>query len=167
MARSKSAVELSDFGGTRGLKKTSIKVGVNLDGLITFTIENMGAAEISSKFERAVNRASQRIVDDLKQALSEAMTSSVWNGKDLVDSGDLMESGSVTLSDNGIMITYDAPHAALVHYGGYIHPYGNVNLRVFLPPRPWVQSVLQGGGPVPQFDFNSYYAREIAAEFNG
>jgi hypothetical protein len=84
-----------------------------------------------------------------------------------VDTGELMASGRVTLSENGITISYDAPYAALIHYGGYIHPYGNVNLRVFLPPRPWIESVMFGGGPVPQFDFVSYYTREIAKEFNG
>lgn len=166
MARSKPAFGMSDLMPSRPLPKQSITTTVDIGKSIKLASKGVDVGEISGKFERAINRASQLIATDLKKALDEAMNSPVWGGTDLIDTGELMASGRVTLSGNGITISYDAPYATLIHYGGYIHPYGNVNLRVFLPPRPWIESVMFGGGPVPQFDFVSYYTKAIASEFN-
>lgn len=140
------------------------------DGLLTISTRGLGGSQILSRFEAAINRASQRIATDLGAALGAALSSSVWqtpSGRaDIIDSGELLSSGSVTIDQSGVTIAYTAPYASLVHYGGYINPYGNASTRVYLPPRPWVQSVLFGGGPVPQFDFVSYYTDEISQEFS-
>jgi phage gpG-like protein len=167
MARSKPLFDKSDLIPSKAFGSTKITASASLRGTIQFSTQKLSSIDLSAKFERAINRASQRIAVDLKRALDDAMSSPVWGGTDLVDTGALMASGRVSVSQNGITIAYDAPYAALIHYGGYIHPYGNVNLRVFLPPRPWVESLLFGGGPVQQFDFVSYYTQEILAEFNG
>ena len=48
-------------------------------------------------------------------------------------------------SGSEIIVSYSEPYAALIHYGGYILPYGNPNAdKVYIPPRPWVESTLKG-----------------------
>jgi hypothetical protein len=91
----------------------------------------------------------------LDNILREAISAQIWaerNGtSDIIDSGELLNSSRVNVTSNSrISIQYDVPYAALVHYGGYIRPYGNQNADlVYLPPRPWVQTVLES-------QFNSY-----------
>jgi hypothetical protein len=147
----------------------TISSTTNLNNLLRINVKNISGPEIVSGFQRAINRASQRITTDLKKALDDALKSNVWSGtngdNDIFDSGQLLSSGSVSITQNGIKISYTAPYANLIHYGGYIYPYGNQNARIYLPPRPWVESVLLGNGPVPKFDFLSYYLQEIRSEF--
>lgn len=137
----------------------------SLDGAIQFKLKSLPSSEILNKFQNAINRASERIAVDLKSALDEAIRSPIWSGQDIVDSGQLLNSGTVTVGPNGVTVAYDAPYAALVHYGGYIHPYGKTSSRVYLPPRPWMESVIYGGAGLQPFDFVSYYTQEITAEF--
>jgi hypothetical protein len=150
--------------------RQSFKASASLDGLLRLTSKGPSQDQLLVLLERGINRASRRIVVDLKSALDDALRSNVWptlSGlADIYDTGELLTSGSVAFDSKGITIAYSAPYAALVHYGGYINPYGNKNSRIYLPPRPWVEAVLNGLGPVPQFDFTSYYLQEIAAEFN-
>jgi phage gpG-like protein len=138
-------------------------------GMLKFEVTSKSNIDLAQRLQNATNRASQRIVADLKDALSSALRSGVWptlgGTADIYDTGELLASGSVTFSDDSITVAYDAPYAALVHYGGYINPYGNTASKVYLPPRPWVDSVLRGGGPVSQFDFQSYYLQELRSEF--
>lgn len=137
---------------------------------IKFTLNKFPVQQIEAALARAVNRASQRITGDLKMALDDAMRSNIWstlNGiADIVDSGELLSSGTVSASSAGVIVAYSAPYAALVHFGGYINPYGNQSLKVYLPPRPWVEAVLRGLGPIPAFDFQRYYDEEIQREFS-
>ena len=50
---------------------------------------------------------------------------------------------SYVQSKGKISINYSAPYAALVYYGGAIHPYGNRNAAtVLLPGRPWIEKTL-------------------------
>lgn len=98
----------------------------------------------------------------LGKALDAAMDASVWRwrdgSRDIIDTGELKSSLSIISNSKGLTIDYGAAYAALVHYGGYIIPYGDPkNKPVYLPPRPWVQSVIFGGGPVDQFDFEAIY----------
>jgi hypothetical protein len=149
---------------------TKISKSFSSAGLLDLELTSFPASEILSRLQGAIDRANQRLVVDLKAALSQALRSKVWatpsGNDDIFDSGKLLSSGKVTANQDGITIAYDAPYAALVHFGGYINPYGNASARVYLPPRPWVESVLNGGGPVPQFDIASYYEQEIRTEFN-
>jgi hypothetical protein len=154
------------------LPKSQVITGsASLDGLLRLRAKGPSQSQLLAALERGINRASQRIAVDLKAALDAALRSNVWptpsGPADIYETGELLASGSVTFDGTGITIAYDAPYAALVHYGGYINPYGNANSRVYLPPRPWVEAVLNGSGPVPRFDFASYYLQEIAAEING
>jgi hypothetical protein len=160
----------STFGG-RGSRKTTIKGDVGLDIAYKFTVKGDLASQFNSRLQVAVQRATSRVATELKAALDAALLSGVWStpsGRgDIYETGELLSSGSVTVDGSGLKIAYDAPYATLVHFGGYINPYGNMSVRVYLPPRPWVEAVLQGNGPVPQFDFEKYYREELAREFNG
>ena len=151
--------------------KVIVQSSSKIGGILRVELKSIPEAQILAGFERAINRASARITVDLKQALDEALNSSVWASRegssDIYDTGELLSSGKVTISSDGIKVAYSAPYAALVHYGGYINPYGNSSIKIYLPPRPWVQSVLEGGGPVPEFDFERYYREEVEREFSG
>ena len=160
------AIKMADLMPKADLKLANVVATGSLDGLINFKLKKIPNEQILAKFESAINRASAQIAVDLKQALDLALTSPIWAGQDIVDTGNLLRSGRVTIGKNGVTIAYEAPYAALVHYGGYIHPYGNVNLRVYMPPRPWVESVLYGGAGFQPFDFVGYYGSEIVAEIN-
>ena len=157
------------FGGFKGERyKYSAKLG--LVNNAKFSLQGFEPSKLAARLNKAVNAASVKIADDLKTELDNALRSPVWStpsGRaDIIDTGALLASGTVTATGNGVTIAYDAPYAALVHFGGYINPYGNASSRVYLPPRPWIESVLRGGGPVTRFDFESYYREAIAKEFS-
>jgi len=116
---------------------------------------------IEDEFSDQIDALMGKLAQEVKDALNAALRSSVWawnNGvRDIYDTGELASSGEVSAGSDGIIVSYSAPYANLVHNGGYIHPYGNEKARpVYLPARPWVSSVLYGGGPVPQFDFEKF-----------
>lgn len=146
-----------------------IQSSAKIRGPIRIGKAKMNEARILNGLQNAIKRASGRITVDLKAALDAALRAGVWSTPsgvaDIYETGELLSSGSVTVGPTGVTVSYDAPYAALVHYGGYVHPYGNMSARVYLPPRPWLDSVVRGGGPVPEFDFKRYYLEEIRAEF--
>jgi len=150
-------------------KLPRIESSAKISGPIRAGKLKINEAQILNSLRNAINRANARIAIDLKVALDAALQASVWSTPsgtgDIYETGELLSSGSVTVGPNGVIVSYDAPYAALVHYGGYIHPYGNMSARVYLPPRPWLDSVVRGGGPVPEFNFKQYYLEEIRAAF--
>jgi hypothetical protein len=157
------------FGGLK--RKQTFQSSTNLNNLLRFQYDAATEARVMRRLEQGINRASEEIAIELKRALDDAMQSPVWprlNGpdSDIVDEGRLMASGRVLVTPKGLSIQYTAPYATLVHYGGYVFAYGNQSSRVYLPPRPWIEAVLTGNGPVDQFDFVSYYERYISAAFN-
>lgn len=160
---------IEDLLPKEAIKPRTIKATASLRGLLKVRVKNVPKEAILDGFKSAINKANARIAIDLRAALDDALRSSVWDtpsGRaDIYETGELLSSGSIEFSDEGITIAYSAPYAALVHYGGYIYPYGNTSARVYLPPRPWVESVLNGGGPVEEFDFVRYYKEEIESEF--
>lgn len=163
------AINFRDIRG-KVPRNIAISASCNTSDILRIKVSNFPQTEILDGFQRAINRASTRITTDLKIALDNAMRSPIWQTTtgtaDIYETGELMSSGSVVVSKNGVTIAYDAPYAALVHYGGYINPYGRENVKVYLPPRPWVDAVLNGIGGVAPFDFTKYYEEEIAAEFS-
>jgi hypothetical protein len=165
---SKPAITAADLS-LKIPKTTRFSASTSLGAMLQAKISSISSADFEARLQAAISRASQRIATDLKQALDDALKSNVWSTRggaaDIYETGELLASGSVSTDKSGLTIAYDAPYAALVHFGGYVHPYGNIRAKVYLPPRPWVRSVLSGGGPVPQFDFQQYYTQEIAAAF--
>lgn len=108
-----------------------------------------------------------RVTTELVAALDQAISSSIWSTNsgiaDIVDSGSLRDSLNVSASNGTISIRYDEEYASFVHYGGYIAPYGNTNIKkIYIPPRPWVDAVLRTGGVVPVFDFEQIYKEAIS-----
>lgn len=66
-----------------------------------------------------------------------------------------------------LQITYSAPHANLVYYGGVIQPYGNQNApSVLIPGRPWVEAILNGSHGQPKFDMAKAYDVGFKQAFN-
>lgn len=149
-------------------KKKAVTIDIASGIKIDFVIEQKkGFDELAKTLGRKIKnihkKAMLAVANDLEQALNASMNSAVWdwNGdsRDIVDTGELRDSLSLILdSDSDIHILYNEDYAAIVHYGGYFNPYGNPNVSLYYPGRPWVDSVLFGGGPVPQFDVEERYA---------
>jgi phage gpG-like protein len=115
---------------------------------------------------KAAEDAVPDLIDRLGAALDAALRSSVWSWndgtRDIVDTGQLLASRSITVSGNTIVIDYKVPYFGIIHFGGYIMPYGNDKAKkVYIPARPWVTSVVEGGGPVPQFDFAAVFRESL------
>lgn len=121
---------------------------------------------IEASYEAKIEALEPQLIAELTEALTAALRSSVWswNGgaRDIYDTGNLAASANISMSSGSLVVKYDAPYAGIVHNGGYIFPYGNKSARpIYLPPRPWIDSVLYGGGPVPQFDFGEFFRRNL------
>jgi len=107
-----------------------------------------------------VDQALAQARGEIANALNAAMRSSSWRwneggSRDIVDTGALQASLSVSFSGGSFQISYSEPYAALIHWGGYISPYGNRSAqKVYLPGRPWVEATVMGGGPVPQIQWD-------------
>lgn len=131
-----------------GLKKTySKRLSIPTKDLIKISFKNLNIRGLVDEIRRTINNASLIVALELKEELDKAMLSKTWptlrGTDDIYDTGKLLESGRVIIDNDGITITYDAPYAALVHYGGYIAPYGRTDVpRIYLPPRPWVETVM-------------------------
>jgi hypothetical protein len=113
---------------------------------------------------RGIQSGGSQIESYLPGLLDQALEASVWswprttlrkNGttaggtRDIVDSGRLRGSAKVVtkyLKTKSIFsIAYKAPYAHLIHYGGYIVPYGDpTRQKVYIPGRPWVEAVIEG-----------------------
>jgi phage gpG-like protein len=134
------------------------------------------------KISRQVDAIKQNIDDShayamtqvgikLKEALDDALAAESWNWldgtRDIVDSGELMASGSVRYDKNSdqLVIEYDNDYAGIVHYGGYIKSGYNASVQIFYPARPWIQSVLQGGNGIQRFDFGAHYTEAFFRVF--
>ena len=111
--------------------------------------------------------ALQIIASELPDALNNALRSNVWSGgttgdRDIFDTGELSRSLNISMTNNGLTIGYSAPYAGIIHYGGYIVPYGNESRdKVYISPKPWLESVAFGDGPIPGYDFQDAYLRAI------
>lgn len=111
--------------------------------------------------DQAINATIQRTAAELKSKLNEAMSSNLWGEMgDIIDSGELRDSLNVTVNGDTVEISYDSPYANLVHYGGYVAPYGNVKIdKVYIPGRPWVEAVFAGNGPVDPINVEEIWER--------
>lgn len=147
-------------------RTSTFSAGANLRAGMKLKIAKDPQKEILTALENTRILFESSVVTKLIAALDAAMSSNIWNkiGEtgDIIDSGALKRSLEVTVKQGLITINYNQDYAALVHYGGYIAPYGNSNIeKVYLPPRPWVQSVLFGGGPVTVFNFSEVYKEAL------
>lgn len=117
--------------------------------------------------DRAVNYAMKSMAPELKQALDDAMDSPVWKWqttasndfRDIVDTGELKRSGRVFYRDKGLQIRYGAVYAVIVHYGGYVGSGYVPGLKIYYPPRPWIDAVVNGTGPVDRYPFETNFLK--------
>lgn len=156
---------------------------------LSFNVPKVSVKEQDKKARAAAAKAIQQgllqgsaeVESGLKTALNEALQSSIWswprttlrkNGqtagtsRDIIDTGQLRGSLSIKTSflqtKVNTKITYSAPYAALVHYGGMVQPYGNRNAAsVLIPARPWVDAVLKGEGSIPVYNYREVYSSAI------
>lgn len=118
--------------------------------------------DINGKIEKAIKQGTSNLKLELETKLDQAVEFDGWGWtkgtRDIVDTGNLKNSASIALTADGIDISYDAPYAGIIHYGGYIQPYGdNSRERVFIPGRPWIESLINGGGPIDPLDYEEAY----------
>lgn len=147
-----------------GLKTNSQTAEVTAS-LSVDTIDTNKLKKLRTEFPKEVEDAHMEtmayIAEELEIALGEAMENKAWQWDygdgDIVDTGALRDSLKITITPSNFRIYYGEQYAGIVHYGGYIFPYGNPRVIIYMPPRPWIDSVLNGGGPVPQFDFEGIY----------
>jgi phage gpG-like protein len=152
------------------------------DGSVSITVPGVPISldvtknEISGLLENlprllkvAHRKAMKQMAFLLEEALNTAMESPVWDWtndtRDIVDTGKLKDSLKIIVDSDGDMnIIYGTEYAAIVHYGGYFHPFGNREINQYFPGRPWVSAVLEGGGPVEQFEFEDTYKTLLFSE---
>ena len=130
----------------------------------------------SSKLTKSFQGAMFKTEKTISYWLDEAMEESTWtwsgstirsNGttvsspRNIVDTGKLKNSKKITTSfgvtQGKYAVRYDAPYANLVHFGGYIQPYGNSSASsVYVPGRPWITLVFRedmNDGDSDRFNF--------------
>lgn len=119
---------------------------------------------ISSKVNLVLSKFTQIVISELTIRIKEAFYQ-VWpsTSSDIISSGELLDSLNIQITTKGLSITFDAPYASIIHYGGYIVPYGNKNAeRVYLAPRPFLDVILgRANGPVSSYDFQDALTRAI------
>lgn len=134
----------------------SIRAGIKIKSAADFT----ALKTISTKFKEESNLAHAQtlaaLAPEIKQALIDAMNTKVYDWDygdgDIVQTGQLRDSVKVIADPESLVVSYSASssgdgfdYAAIVYYGGYIHPYGNPDVKIFMPARPWIKHVLIGG----------------------
>jgi len=145
--------------------KTSAK------GLIAITTDTdlRDIDKLKARFPEALENAHRKtlvfVAEELEIALGLAMETNAWNWEygdgNIVDTGALRDSVSIGITGDRINVSYGEEYAAIVYYGGYIHPYGNPRVQIYMPGRPWIAAVLNGGGPVEQFDIRRVYMQHF------
>lgn len=168
MAKSTGQIDplIKAINRTKKLKNKKFKSSVTL----RIDLENTKDLDtLRRMFPNALEKAHIKtlamIRDDLEIALGIAMESKSWQWDygdgDIIDTGALRDSAEIKVTDKGFTIAYGEQYAGIVYYGGYIHPYGNLNVQIYMPARPWVNAVLNGGSGIEKFDFEGLYRRNF------
>lgn len=171
MARNKASFKISGVGKSQQTRRDVITASGDINFGMKVRLTGFDAADLLAGFEEGIDRANQIIAQRLGEALDDALESAVWGwreggSRDIIDTGKLKRSRQIVVEGKNIRISYDVPYAGLVHFGGYILPYGNEYAeKIYVPGRPWLDSVILGGGPVPKFDFESIYEQAIEQAF--
>ena len=139
------------------LETSSIgQMGISFDmkDIATKTALKDWRAQITENMKKSLAAA----IPSVKNALDEALESPVWSWsdggtRDIIDTGALKDSAVISVNDFGFIVSYTMPYAAIVHYGG-------VTRNGFIyPARPWVQSVMVGGGPISPINWKEVLVR--------
>lgn len=147
------------------------------------------AAKKRSQFIGAFQKSAQGTEKTVSYWLSEAVQEKTWHWprdtkrqsgafvpkglRDIVDTGALDKSKKVNTvfgkTQAKLQVRYTVPYAAIVHWGGYVVPYGNRFARaVYLPPRPWIKGIFayQGGteGESDEFGYLSEIKEKMLSQ---
>lgn len=179
----------SDFDGTKIAKqiRTSVeqvKPKLTYQFAVGVDVSFVSKTKYGSIIDAGVQKGNEIIRTQLASALDNAMNSNVWkwtpgvttdrkNGqsvespRNIVDTGALQGSLRFNVKGNSIDFAYREPYSRLVHWGGYIQPYGNPNAsKVYVPGRPWITSVLNGENGFEAFPFKQIWSQTIKSEFS-
>lgn len=140
--------------GTRRIPIPGIKYSLSID---TRNAEAVLMEFAEQKATELAERFTESLEIELKTKLDAALRASWgWSSgsRDIIDTGELARSFSMSTGSDQISFGYSSEYAGLVHYGGYIRPYGNPNADlVYLPARPWIDAVLgDAPGPITPID---------------
>jgi hypothetical protein len=181
--------DLSDLAGALEKARVQLKQGkpkmtyqYNLTPELVFVSKKI-KQEYAGKIEIGIDKANKVIETQLTKALNDAMEAPVWkwtpgvttdrkNGssvespRDIIDTGALQASFRINVKKGTVDFAYREPYSRMVHYGGYIIPFGKEGAqKVYLPPRPWITSVLYGENGFQAFPFRDIWLRAIKDEF--
>lgn len=136
-----------------GKIRTNIRSSINISNELSNRIR---------RFQQELRYTPGELGVIIGDTLHEALSSKVWDVPsglgDIIDSGELYRSQRIEWDEHTINISYDVPYAGLVHYGGYIAPYGRRELgMVYIPARPWIAEVL----------FNEFQGTDIREVYEG
>lgn len=178
---------------SKDLQKLASKMRVGIEAVkpkLTYqfafapTLKFISKAKYAKQLEAGVAKGNSIIETRLTQALNDALEAPIWkwtpgvttdrkNGasvespRDIVDTGALADSLRINTKKGSVDFAYREPYSRMVHYGGYIKPYGNPKAsKVYLPPRPWISSVLYGENGFEAFPFADIWKKAIQAEFS-
>lgn len=113
------------------------------------------------KLNGAINKAFDNTTERMSQAFSDAIADEVWqwpretrrkNGRvagrvrDIIDTGELLESKSVARSANAAEFSWSVDYAAAVHNGATLRS------GVDLPARPWTERAIEETDPAEVFE---------------
>jgi phage gpG-like protein len=107
---------------------------------------------------KALSSSTRKVESQVKQAMDANMRDAIWawprtterkaggvagSPRDIIDTGNLISRNYIRIgyTTRGASITVgnNSPYAGIVHFGGYITPYGDRSKRaVFAPGRPWI-----------------------------
>ena len=153
----------SEFGFKLGSDISNISISASARVQLGTRIKGSGdGLSKARKLREGLKESPKEFAAILDKILREAINAGIWrlrNGGtgDIIDSGKLLGSQRVISDGSSIQISYGVPYAGLIHYGGYIVPYGDRKQRpIFIPARPWVSTVL--GSQFNGYDMDRIYA---------
>ena len=130
------------------------------------------AAELDGRFDAAISQSVWDWPRDTQRGLggsslaAKAKAAKAGKGntvgtpRNIVDSGDLKSRKMMNINGLSAEWSWNIDYAAAVHDGARINPWGNKNVTVTLPARPWTNAVLEGG--VANYNGDTYdFATEM------
>ena len=139
---------------------------------------------IGPRSQKAAETAARIVFPELNSAFQDALGSRVWswprttirsNGQEvgsprnIVDTSDLKQSNSFTVSGTLGTFKWAVGYATAVHYGASIYPWGDKDRpKVNLPPRPWTSAVLGtiNIGGIEPYDYRSEFKAAFIAAWS-
>lgn len=171
MASIKQGLNLDELNNILKTRTYNFSTSVRYKPGLRISSRLYSVNELTRNIDKGAIRAILNMGDIIKRNLALAITSDIWrtnNGlDDIYISGELLNSVNIEPSNKKLVISYDVPYAALIHYGGYISPYGNESsAKVYIPPRPWISAVLNGTNGLPEINYRDIIISALASSIS-